>query len=514
MSHSANNQVNDRRAARLLAGDSLGASILLLVGLSGLQRMVGLLRNVLFCGLMSDDQLGRWSISYSFLLLAAPLAVLGLPGSFGRYVEHYRQRGQLRSFLCRTSVMSAAAALAATVLLILMPRNIAELLYNDPSQEPSVRLLGMALVAVIAFNFLGELLTALRLVRAVATMHLVMSLLFAGLGVSLLYTTPLNEQAVMISFGIASLVASLWGLVVVVRLYRALPSDETRLSNHDLCKKLLPFAGWIWVVNLVANLFAVSDQFMLRHFSGLNRIAADSLLGQYYCSRVVPLLFVGVAALLASSLLPHLTRDWEAGRRRTVIRRMNLALKLAAIGFTGAGALVLIGAPFLFTWLLSGKYDAGLAVLPGALTFCIWFSMFSLAYNYLLCVEKARLGSAALLLGLVANVGLNYLLAPRFGLPGVVLATATSNALSLGCVYLLGARLGMVWDRGVWLASALPVTLWLGGWASLAILSLVMAAGWQPRWVFGWRETRQASSLARQYAGKAYRLWKGQPAVE
>ena len=188
-------------------------------------------------------------------------------------------------------------------------------------------------------------------------------------------------------------------------------------------------------------------------------------------------------------------------------------MKLAPIGFTGLGAVVLVGAPLLFTWLLRGKYDAGLAVLPATLTYCIWFSMFSIAYNYLLCVERARLGSVALLAGLVANVSLNYVLAPRFGLPGVVAATAASNALSLGCLYLFGARLGMVWDRGVWLASVLPVTLLLGGWASLAILVIVLAAGWQPRWVFGWRETRQASSLLRQFRQKLVQLRNRQPAI-
>jgi len=513
MSQPKDKPADDRRAAKLLQGDSLGASIVLLVGLSGMQRLVGLARNVLFCGMLSDDQLGRWAISFSFLLLAAPLAVFGIPGSFGRYVEHYRQRGQLRSFLRRTSLASAVAALVASTCVVLFPGAIAVLLYDDPTQGHSIQLLGMTLGTVIAFNFLVELLTALRLVRAVVIMQLVSSLLFAASGIGLLYMTHLKEQAVMMALGSASVLASLWGVWVVLRLYRALPAREPQLAKRDLWQKLLPFAGWIWVVNLVANLFAVSDQFMLKHFSGLPPIAADSLLGQYYCSRVVPLLMVGVAALLASSLLPHLSRDWEAGRRRAVIRRMNVAVKLAAVGFTAAGSLVLVGAPILFGWLLRGNYDAGLSVLPGALTYCIWFSMFSIAYNYLLCVEKARLGSVALLCGFVSNVGLNYVLAPRFGLPGVVFATASSNALTLACLYLCSRKYGMIWDRGIWLATALPLTLGLGGGASLAILLVILLAGWQPGWMFGRRETVQFSSAAQHAWQKASRSFRGEPAM-
>ena len=47
-------------------------------------------------------------MAFGFLMLAAPLVVLSLPGTFGRYVERYRQQGQLRSFLRRTALVCAA----------------------------------------------------------------------------------------------------------------------------------------------------------------------------------------------------------------------------------------------------------------------------------------------------------------------------------------------------------------------------------------------------------------------
>ena len=84
-----------------------------------LQRGVGFLRSILFCGMLTDDALGRWSLALSFLLLAAPLAVLGLPGSFGRYVEYYRRRGQLRTFLWRTSWVTFAMAAVGTAVVLL-----------------------------------------------------------------------------------------------------------------------------------------------------------------------------------------------------------------------------------------------------------------------------------------------------------------------------------------------------------------------------------------------------------
>ena len=82
--------------------------MLILLALTIVQRLVGFGRSVLLCRWLDPEQLGQWDLAFGFLLLAAPTAVLGLPGSFRRYVEHYRQRGQLRSFLRQTTLFTAA----------------------------------------------------------------------------------------------------------------------------------------------------------------------------------------------------------------------------------------------------------------------------------------------------------------------------------------------------------------------------------------------------------------------
>jgi hypothetical protein len=78
MSTAANSlpQANEHRLAR-----SLAASVFVLLAVSVIQR-VGFGRGVMFAAGWPDE-LGQWDVAYSFLLLAAPLIVLGLPGSFG-----------------------------------------------------------------------------------------------------------------------------------------------------------------------------------------------------------------------------------------------------------------------------------------------------------------------------------------------------------------------------------------------------------------------------------------------
>src|SRR5688500_15013340 len=79
------------RPSRLnvLRSDTLAESVLVLIVLAVVQRAIGFVRSILVCDWLEPDQLGEWDLANRFLLLAAPLVVLGLPGTFGRYLEHY-----------------------------------------------------------------------------------------------------------------------------------------------------------------------------------------------------------------------------------------------------------------------------------------------------------------------------------------------------------------------------------------------------------------------------------------
>ena len=89
--------------------------------LSIAQRGIGLGRNVLICRYLDPVELGKWNILFQFLVMAPPLLVLGIPGTFGRYVEAYRLRGQLSDFLRRTLVVTAVCTLAGLALIDVWP---------------------------------------------------------------------------------------------------------------------------------------------------------------------------------------------------------------------------------------------------------------------------------------------------------------------------------------------------------------------------------------------------------
>lgn len=464
----------EKSAARLSA-DSLATSVALLLVMTVVQRSVGFGRGILFCRWLTPETLGEWEMTYSFLLLAAPLVVLGVPGSFGRYLEYFRQRGDLRTFLNRTALWTTVCSLIGILSIIVFAEYFSYKLFGVGDRVALVRGIALCLAGVILHHTLGSLLTALRLFRVVSAVNFAQSLLFALLAISLLLSNA-RVASILIAYGVACLVASIGGLLWVRPGLKNLDRSSERVPHTEFWSKLLRFAFFIWVANVLAHLFAIVDRYMIVHYSGLSPAEALDQVGHYHSSRIVPLLLISVADLLSGVIMPHLSHDWEAGRRKEVGLQAKLSVKLTALGMFAASVAVLLFAPFLFETVLQGKFSDGLAILPWTLTACLWYGVFFVAQNYLWCAERARLATVPLAVGLLINICLNLLLLPMWGLLGAVVATAISTLVCLVAILLLSHRQGMQLDMGLWIVIVAPLAI-TGGpiTAGFVFLTLVVA---------------------------------------
>jgi O-antigen/teichoic acid export membrane protein len=475
-----------------LRTDTFSLSVVLLISVMLAQRGVGLVRNVLLCGMLTQEELGRWSLANNYLGWAAPFVVLGLPGSFGRLSEHFRHQGQLRQFLHQTALVSFGLMLVAVVVHALIPSWFAGLVYNNQDQVTLIPVLGLVLGAVITLNFFVEFLTSLRCNRVVSRMYLVQTLLFATSSVALLMVTTMREEAVVLAFGISSAIAAILGVVHVLRELRTLPpSNHTIPRPSTMWRRIAALAAWLWIGNSVANLFDCTDQFLLKHYLDLPPETVDAMIGQLYASRVLPIMIVSVAVLTGGCLLPYLIKDWESGHQDLAKERMNSVIKFCAIGFTAVAALTHIASPILFGWLLRGKYDHGLELMPWGFVQYSWFGLLAIANKYLICVDKPRIGILPLGVGLASAAALVTLLAPEWGLQGVVVAMTTANGIAFVTLLKMTAWCGMQWHRTALIAALIPLTMCLGGWASLAIIAVLVIGGWRNQWLFTLAERQQ-----------------------
>ena len=455
---------------------SLAESMLLLALLTVVQRGVGFVRGVLFCRWLSAEQLGLWDLVFGFLMLAGPLVVLGIPGSFGRYVEHFRQKGQLRTFLFRTTLATIVLSTMGCLALWFFHDQAAVILFRDSSLASIIPLVALTLTSVVGFNYFIELFIAMRQMRTVSALQFINSVLFAVVGLGLLFAYETSARSVILAYGISCAVAMVLGAFVLAKDWRNLPLCSNVPLQSDFWRKLMPFAAWLWAINLLSNLFEVVDRYMIVHFSGLTSEQSITLVGDYHSSRVVPWLMVAVANLFGGILLPHLSADWERGEKTKVSRQINLLIKVAVLVMTSGAIAIGVFAPFLFEYVFDGKYNGGLHVLPWTLTYCVWYSLTGCAMLYFCCAEKTHVGAIVYGVGLFANVLLNALLLPHFGLTGAVIATALANAIAVALAMLLSARHGMEIQRSTLLLVAVPLLLGFG-WRVASMVLLVLL--WQ-----------------------------------
>ncbi len=485
-----------------LRTDTLASSVMVLLALTVVQRLVGFLRGVLFCRWLDPVDLGQWDMILAFLELAAPAAVLGIPGSFGRYVEHYRQQGQLRTFLRRTTSVSAAATLVAITLIVTAAPWFSQLIFGVDNRVDLIYLVALCLGAVIVHNFVGELFASLRMFRVASLLQFAHGLSFAVLAIGLLRGWRLDSMSIVLAYGGACALCSVGAIYGLRRVWRSIPPAEQSMSQQALWSKLVPFAVWIWLGNWLSNLFVITDRYMIVHFSGLDAEASLQLVGQYHSSRILPVLLVSIVGMLSTMIIPHLSHDWEAGRRDLVARRMQLTMKLVGLSVLGAASVIYLLAPTLFHYAFADKFSVGLAVLPWTLMYCIWFGMVTIIQIYLWCAERARIGSLALAIGLVVNVVLNLMLLPWLGLFGAVLATCVGNAITLVIFYLLCRPHGLILDRGTWIISAAPLLLFLPAWATVLGVCAMLAVICTTDLLLDEDEKQQLLVVGGEYTGK------------
>ena len=72
-------KAEDSSSQSSLVTDSIATGVVFALVLTVGQRVIGFFRGLLFCRYMSDQQLGQWSLVWSFLMMLIPLAMLGLP---------------------------------------------------------------------------------------------------------------------------------------------------------------------------------------------------------------------------------------------------------------------------------------------------------------------------------------------------------------------------------------------------------------------------------------------------
>lgn len=454
-------------------GDAFAAGVVAMLVINIAQRVVGLARNLGFSMFLPEDQLGMWSLANSFFVIAPPFIVLGLPGSFGKFVEHYRQNGDLRGYLRQVAMVCGVALLAAAVVLLINYDSASIALYGQVQPFSVIAWTVITLVVLTLHNFLYDIVLSLRQVRLVSLMQFVNSLAFCVFGVAGIYYY--QTWAVLLPcFAISYLLAMIPGVYGLGLLRHEFEQCNQKSDSLGIWKRIVPFAVALWATNLLSNAFELSDRFMLLHFSGGDPQLGQAHVGQFYTGRIIPNLLLSIAMMFSGIFLPYLSADWERKQFDRIARSMNNMLTVMCIAFTGLSVGALAASPILFDLFLAGRFGPAQDILPLGMMQATWSGITMIASAYLFCAEKGRQNAMLLAIALALNICLNWPLIQWLGLYGAALATTSANAFLFLLICWRLSREGCPIALRTILLCTLPLSLLAGVYVA-AVLFLVLA---------------------------------------
>ena len=164
-----------------LRTDTLADSVLILLALTVVQRLVGFVRAMLFCRWLTPNNWGCGTWPSASCCWPRRLSVLAIPGAFGRSWSIIGNEGNsVRS--CGERCWPAAGWPCGLLGIVLGRRLVLAAGVRHAKTNPTLSCWRPVPDAVIAYNFLIELFTALRNIRLVSVLQLINSVAFAVLG--------------------------------------------------------------------------------------------------------------------------------------------------------------------------------------------------------------------------------------------------------------------------------------------------------------------------------------------
>ncbi len=429
------------------------------------QGVVGFLTIVLFTRLLEPAEFGLYALAFSIVTLAHVGVFSWLEAAMARFWAAETPGDGLRGHFA--SLYRVAFALSAGFLALAA---LALWLW------PGAPLFRIALAAGLAgvpvrclvklgqerYRAAGEIGKAAGLDMATTAGGLVIGVGFALGGA--------GGAAPLLGLGLAPLLALPFVLPGELREARGGRVEPDRVRSY--ARYGYPIAASLALTVVLAS----TDRFLLAAFMDEAAVGAYHA-GYSIANRTLDVLFLWLGSAGQPALVMALERG-GAGRLKVAAREQLSTFLL--IGLPAAAGVALVARPLAEVLIGEELRVAAASITP-------WIALSALLYGLTAYYfgQAFTLGRrtkhllAAMALPAAANVVLNLILVPRFGLMGAAWATAASFALGLAATLLMGRRvlpLPMAWDSLVRCAvatgvMALVVSLLppIGGLAELAL---------------------------------------------
>ncbi len=397
-------------------------------------RGAGYLFHVMVARLGTENY-GLFALGITVLSIASTFAVMGLGSGLRRYVPFYRGQqndAAVRGVLKAGISISLGGSLAVGALCFYLAPILGKELFRSPDLVPVLRFVAVLLPFFVLHSIFNKSLTSLKAVRervlafiiAPNVGKLILTALFLLLGFRL--------WAALLGYGLAILLSAGFAFYLLER--RVYPFFWGESSTRENVAELFVFSFPLLLSGITAMALTWVDSIML------GAMLTVSAVGVYAAAVIAAsLIYIG-SEILMPIFLPTMT-EYFARSDDSAVAEVYESVSRWLLGITipCCLGLALLARPLLV--LIFGQPYAGAAAALVILALAKGvFVMSSPSSAVLRMVKKTGTIFFITLTTSVANIVLNALFIPRYGLVGAATATGTSLVLFAGLTMFSASR--------------------------------------------------------------------------
>lgn len=370
---------------------------------------------------------GVWAQVTVIVTMIGPLLTFGLDSAVMRFLPGKDSQTVMRGFASVASLI-LVVTLPVIAALYLASDRIAVTFFSDPSAGRFVAICGPLLLVGLLVNQCRNVFRVTGSARAYSAMAVTQALTSSGAAVVVALTGGTIWDVIVYSLAADLILLSVALAVIVGRLGIQPPSLATLRPLLAFGIPLLPGGYAMWALNS-------SDRLFLGHYQSLAEIGIYSV--AYTLGYTVMIVVFNPLWLMYQ---PEAAIAYADGNPVTVNRlfRWIISTSMALIIPAIAG-LIVLGAPIL-TLVASPEFARGALVMP-LITAAYALHMVASVYEvHLGLVNRPGLSIAGIIAGVTVNVGLNFIVIPRYGILGASATTLLGFAIQAGVSATLANR--------------------------------------------------------------------------
>ena len=392
-----------------------------------IQGVVGFLAIIVYTRLLSPEDFGRYALAFSVMTLAHVATFSWLEAAMARFWAAQRDGADMASHfasLYRTAFILTGLFLPLAGLIVwLWP------MPHDLRLPIAVGLLGIPIRCLT--KLAQERYRAAGEVRKAASLDIWNTLAGFGVGAAFAFAGA-GGASPLAGLLIAPLLALPFILPGELREARSGYIDRERLKSYAVYG--YPIAASLGLAIVLSS----TDRFLLALF--MNEAAVGAYHAGYsIANRTLDVLFIWLGAAGTPALVMALERG---GREQLADAAREQASTLLLIGLPAAVGVALVARPLAEFMIGEDLREAAALVTPWIALSALLSGM-TVYYFHQAFTLGRRTGwlLAAMSVPALANVVLNIVLIPRFGVQGAAWATAASFAVGLIASWAMGRRI-------------------------------------------------------------------------